>query len=1385
MNNLFVQNSSLARLWAVLTMLAVVLSAFSAPFSVFAQEVPEVVDPTPIVDPAPTDLPDGDVDGDEDEGDGLPTTGEESLRTFNMSTPNGGPSPKVTICHANESNEQANNPFTDNDVDEDGLNGHGDHADDIIPVTDDFPNGQNLTTVYAEFGGLTGQQILDDECDTPEKEVKISITKIICEDETLLPNDGYTEITAATAANFLAENPSCYEGEGFEFQWAKGGVNTTEDNSGELGSPWTTTDETDSNGNVVITLSEKDVKNQSKISVREVWSADYIPFTGKNGSNVSAELYCANDAANFDNLEWVGQNGTLALDETYHCVAWNVPVLEEIEMCKFNALEAPIAGWEMTLTNGDQSYTLETGENGCVSKMVNPNIGPWTTSEEMQKDWEQVDVSVQNGFIDTEDEVTEYCVFFDGEVKLPITNFVEIPDTDKSCTFTNEYVEPCEDKLDGDWANSVVTSDQGLKKNGAAITDPNRTDDEKVLGVEDWVVNGSTGFFSLGFGGSVTVEFDNFVPNVLGNDIAVYEATNGTYPAETAKVEVSQNGTDWEEVGTASNLNVDRISNFDFDSTGLAWIKFVRVTDTSNPALHVNDADGFDVDAISATESLCDEPEGPKFSDVTMCKIDGNQNTLSGWNLMLLGAEVGSVSVSATNGAGTDVALAAGPYVAIASGTWENHRTPLNTVDAEYSTEDNWATNMDGFTGYGTEILELKVGGAFGDWGAYNSLHRYARAFAQVADGVTNFAVSDSYYGDNTGSLNVAVYEGYAGLTGANGCVVFEDVPFGTYNVDEIMQDGWLNASGLGEVTVDSETESFTVINRPVDTPAEEVATVVAHKIVCTDEAELPNWGAANLNNISSSTAADWVATHDSCEFEAGWEFEWAPQGTSNPDNNLPTSGLYGAAGGSWTTFGPTDVNGKTQVSLSAAQIAGMSNIWMREVLKDGYIPFTYGPGNLTNEDDYSAEIYCHTDALNYDNYDRVDGIAVDNTYYCVAWNHAEVPAPVCEAEVDLLTNGSFEDPVVTNSGLWQKFPSVTGWLIQKVADLTATTLEIHKGWSGNQAAAGLQYVELDGDHSTQVSQTVAVIPGETYDLSWAFAPRQNIAAEQNQLGVYVDGVQVESDGPSSIGTALTIADWQNGTVSFVATTSSVTISMVDAGPSNSFGTFLDDVSLKCNPDGGDDEGDGDGDNDEDDTYRLEGYIWNDDDRNTLWGEGELSLAGWTVTATKGATTYSTTTDESGYYYFDVPAGTWTISQEVQTDWEQTTTPESYEVIVPSLVTQSLVERVLAYIIPVAHAAVVEIIDDLDFGNDFIGTTPNPTSNGGGGGGGGRLVRSTPTVAGDSISTPTPMPLVLGEQVSVVPYGAPGTGHGGTSSSMNVLSLLQILFTNRKTELVK
>ncbi len=1580
MNTFYLQHRAVARVWAVLTMFAVLLSAFSAPLSVaFAQEAPAepaAEETTPADESEEDEDEESSEEGDEnldeattsteDDTEGVPETSGEELFMFARGWQN---NTKVDICHSNQSNPNANNPFTENEVSENGLNGHDDDGGDIIPVTEDFPNGQNLGTIYQQFNGMTGQQILDNDCRIP-KVAKISITKIACEDEASLPNGTYAEITAGTAASFLAQHQGdCSPVEDFKFQWAKNGQSngSSPDNAGELNSPWLTSDYTDENGNVVITLSENIVGNKPTISVREVWSDDYIPFVGSEGGNVSAEIYCADDAAGYDNLEWISK---VQVDKTYHCVAWNVPVLEEIEICKYDALKASIEGWEMTLSNGDISYTLETEKDGCVSQMVNPNDGPWTVNEEIQKDWEQVDVSVENGYVNSEDEVTEQCVFFGREVVDSIITFVQVPDTDdKRCVFTNEYVPPCEDMPNGDWAGSVVESDQKLKKNGSAITDPNRTDDEAVLGASDWVNNGSTGFFALGFGGFVTVEFDTYVPNVAGNDIAVHEATNGTYPAETATVEVSQDGIEWKSVGIASNTNAGKISYFDFDGTGYAWIKFVRVTDTSNPALHANDADGFDVDAIAATKSVCEAPEEPKicsvtivsdttdtvdgaaaklvtfihdawdavvnapskwiwgdnpvadpvnetnqtflkkfgwngpvtsailtiaadnsyevavngdvagvdatefnyaaanthdlttfidqgnndlevsvknwaqangttqsnpaglkyelvitgtdaecdipyeepkFSTVTMCKIDGNQNALSGWNLMLLGDEVDTVDVSATNGTGATVALNTGSYVAVASGTWDNNRGPLNIVDAEYSTEDNWATQMDGFTGYGTDILELQLNGVTdpnSNWGTYNSGHEYARGFNQTATGSATFAIYDTFYGDNTGSLDVTVFEGYASTTNQNGCVTFTNVPFGTYDVDEIMKDGWQNVSGLGEVTVDSETETFTVVNRPITIPTEPVATVIAHKIVCTDEAELPNWGAVNGNVISSTTAAQWVLDHKSCEFESGWQFEWAGQSASNPDNNLPTTAFYGAAGGDWTLLPATGVDGKTQVQLTAAQIAGMSNIWMREVLKDGYIPFTYGPTNATNTDSFTAEMYCHTDVFNYDNYDRVDGIAVNNTYNCVAWNHIEEPAPICQPQVNLLANGGFESPEVTNGALWDIFSTspALAWVVEWMNGADApevASLELHEGVNGWTPAGGDQHAELDSDWqgpagtsgenaSVAISQTVQTIAGKEYSLSWKFSPRPNTSEYQNVLEVLVDGVVKKTN----TGTGGSNTSWTADNYVFTGTGALVTVTFQDAGLGNSEGTFLDDVSLNCRePEDGDD-----GEND--DVYRLEGYVWHDDNKNTEWEQGyeeyleeiqlldeyvENPLAGWTVKATKGATTHTATTDENGYYSFVVTEGTWEITQVLPDGWEQTTEPESYVVTVPDdLFTQTLVEKVFALLVPVAHAAVIGIVDDLNFGNDeseVVVTDPDPTPNGRSGGGGGTLVKKPkPSVAGDSISAPGLMPLVLGEQVTAVPYGAPGTGHGGSAATSG-LTLLQLLFVQRRRD---
>jgi hypothetical protein len=251
----------------------------------------------------------------------------------------------------------------------------------------------------------------------------------------------------------------------------------------------------------------------------------------------------------------------------------------------------------------------------------------------------------------------------------------------------------------------------------------------------------------------------------------------------------------------------------------------------------------------------------------------------------------------------------------------------------------------------------------------------------------------------------------------------------------------------------------------------------------------------------------------------------------------------------------------------------------------------------------------------------------------------------VCAVGDNLLVNGSFEEPVV--SGQWEIFSTIVGW-VTSLSD----GLELWRNFMGG-ASDGDQNAELDGNSATRVSQTVATVPGATYELRFDFSPRPNTTLADNVVEAAVDGsalMTVTGDGMS-----LGSTDWTTHSATFVASTTLTDIAFEDKGT--------------------------------------------------------------------GTVAYGSLIDNTVLCFVSAP------------------TP----------------------------------MDD---------NTPVVTTSGGGGGGV-RLIRSTPTVAGDSISTPAPTPLVLGEQVSQVPFGAPGTGNGGTSSNMNVLSLFQILFVSRKTELTK
>lgn len=145
----------------------------------------------------------------------------------------------------------------------------------------------------------------------------------------------------------------------------------------------------------------------------------------------------------------------------------------------------------------------------------------------------------------------------------------------------------------GPWADTVVSTTQGLRKDGSAVP-LERSDATSMLGVaEGDTVTGH--FYSLGFGGTATLGFDNGI----SNGVIVVEATPVGDLVETAKVEVSTNGTDFVQVGT---VNSDGQVTLPADA---GCVKWVRLTDTTDPTNFSPTADGYDVDGVQARGDVC------------------------------------------------------------------------------------------------------------------------------------------------------------------------------------------------------------------------------------------------------------------------------------------------------------------------------------------------------------------------------------------------------------------------------------------------------------------------------------------------------------------------------------------------------------------------------------------------------------------------------------------------------------------------------------------------------------------------------------------------------------------------------------------------------------
>lgn len=190
-----------------------------------------------------------------------------------------------------------------------------------------------------------------------------------------------------------------------------------------------------------------------------------------------------------------------------------------------------------------------------------------------------------------------------------------------------------------------------------------------------------------------------------------------------------------------------------------------------------------------------------------------------------------------------------------------------------------------------------------------------------------------------------------------------------------------------------------------------------------------------------------------------------------------------------------------------------------------------------------------------------------------------------CNPEQELVINGSFEDVAVTNPATWDIFPDGTpglGWSLEWNSVQTEfngytipelANLELHSNTAGWLSADGNQHAELDTDWngpsnhgpsgepaSVRIFQDLDTEVGQEYTLMFSFSPRPNSNEADNSLEVSGGGTplaNISQAGSSNV-------NWQKYAFSFTAISNTTRIEFSDTGTSNSIGTFLDAVSVKC-----------------------------------------------------------------------------------------------------------------------------------------------------------------------------------------------------------------------------
>jgi len=403
-----------------------------------------------------------------------------------------------------------------------------------------------------------------------------------------------------------------------------------------------------------------------------------------------------------------------------------------------------------------------------------------------------------------------------------------------------------------------------------------------------------------------------------------------------------------------------------------------------------------------------------------------------------------------------------------ASGTFVPTSAAGYLADAGYTLLNGVLVPQYGIHGSGSDYAAHALLSDFGtgivgvvDWGDCNPDHVYNKYYEPNSDW-THFVIGDRYsdwfntswqnqagMSDNSGSLDLDIYEcqetgsitiikdripdypeqftfegnlGTFDLTDDGSALrqkVFTDVPEGNYTVTETQANG-LVLTSIGctgdvdggslydlpgksvEIDLDADEDIICTFTN------EEPVKIKAAKVICEDEADLPNWG-NHGSTIGVNTAQDYVDSHPGCSLEEQWQFQWAGAGAGSFGAFQTDTSVLGAP---WNTFAA----GET-VKISDLSVLG-GRIELREIISDAVDPMI----GFSNDDnnDFSAEFYCTGDVYHYDNWEWVNNPQYGQIYYCVAFNAPDYGSVSGMKYEDMNGNGSNDG----DSGL-------LGWLIE------------------------------------------------------------------------------------------------------------------------------------------------------------------------------------------------------------------------------------------------------------------------------------------------------------------------------------------------------------------